>query len=101
MYIILSNTLFKLKRLDEAGFIIKKAIALKSDSYESYDFFGKILAEKGDSFAAIDSYKKAIKIKPNFIDAWHNIYRPLQVIKSQTSTIEKHLPDLDKNLSSK
>ena len=101
MYIFLSNILFELKRLDEAELMIKKVIALKSDFHESYNILGNILDEKGDSFAAIDSYKKAIKIKPNFIDAWHNIYHPLQVIKSQTSKIEKHLPDLDEKVSSK
>ena len=90
----------ELGRLEEAETSYKKAITLKPDYSDVHNNLGNFLIDKGESLAAIDSYKKAIKIKPDFVSAWHNIYRPLQVIKSQTSSIEKHLSDLDKVASS-
>ena len=47
------------------------------------------------------SYMKAITLKPDYSEAWNNIFFTLQAMKLQISSIEDHLPLLEEQVSSK
>ena len=51
--------------------------------------------------AALDSYKQALNIQPDFAEAWQSVFFPLQAIKLQTSSVEDHLPVLKEQVTSK
>ena len=97
----LGNLLKELGKLEEAEESYRQAIVLNSNFAEVYNNLGVLLYSKGELMQAIHNYKLAIKIKPEFTEFWYNIYFPLQVIKSQKSTIQEHLPLLDDQVSSK
>ena len=44
---------------------------------------GNALMEKGDLEVAIESYKQALKIKPDYAEVWNNLTFPLQAMKLQ------------------
>ncbi len=48
---------------------------LKSDVAEYYLWLGNSCAHKGLHYEAIDSYRKALELKPNNFVAFHNLYR--------------------------
>ena len=51
--------------------------------------------------AALDNFKKAINIKPDFAQAWYNIFFPLQAIKFQEPSVNDHFPLLGEQVTSK
>ena len=51
--------------------------------------------------AAIDSYKQALKIKPDYGSAWYNLLFPLQAMKLQTPDIEDLLSTINPKAGSK
>jgi len=60
---------------------------------------GTALKEKGELDAAIDSYKQAIKIKPDYADAYNNMGNVLKekgdvdaAIESYKKAINRHSP---------
>ena len=55
----------------------------------------------GNLVAAIDSFKQALIIQPDLVNAWNNVFFPLQAMKSQTSSIEDRLFLLDEKITSK
>ena len=52
---------------------------------------GNALRDKGALKSAIDSYKQALKIKPDYVGAWNNLTFPLQMTKLQVPSIEELL----------
>ena len=99
-HFFLGFTLKKQEKFEKAEASYKKAIELKPDFVEAHNNLGSTLFEyKSDLIASLDSYKKAINIKPDNIDTWHNLYTTLQTIKSQTSSIDKHLSSLGERVN--
>ncbi|MDB9834332.1 tetratricopeptide repeat protein, partial [Planktomarina temperata] len=56
---------------------------------DAHSNMGVALQDKGELDAAIDSFKQALKIKPDYAEAWNNITFPLQAIKSRVSSEEE------------
>ena len=90
-----------LGKIDEAEVYFAKALELNPDYTEAYNNLGIILYRLGKIDEAVASYKKAIKLQPDYAMPWKNIFFPLNVIKSQTSSAEDHLPLLDEQVTSK
>ena len=100
-YYNFGNLLKDIDRLDEAEASYKKAVELKPDYVAAHNNLGVILNNKGNLVAALDSYKQVLNIQPDYATAWQNIFFPLNIIKSQTSSAEDHLPLLDEQVTSK
>ena len=67
------NTLCSLGRLEEAIASYDKALEIKPDYYEAWNYRGIILCDYlGRYEEAIISFNKAIEIKPDCYEAWYN-----------------------------
>ena len=55
--------------VDEAVAILKTAIELYPKEANLYDSLGEFQLKKGDKAKALESYKKALEINPNFPNA--------------------------------
>ena len=97
----LGNTLFKLNKFDAAEKSYRKAIELRPDLSQAHFNLGNTLFEINKINDSAKSYKKAIELRPDYTLAWNSIFRPLQVIKSQTLAIEEYLPFLVEHINSK
>ena len=53
---------------------------------------GNVLQDQGRIKEAINFYNKAIAIKPDYGEAWTNLYFPLYALKTKISTNEKINP---------
>ena len=60
-----------------------------------------MLQELGRLKEAEASYRQAIVLKPDYAEAWNNIFFSLQAIKLQSSSLDDHLPLLDEQVNSK
>jgi tetratricopeptide (TPR) repeat protein len=60
-----------------------------------------MLQELGRLDEAEASYKKAIDLKPDYAEAWNNIFFSLQAIKLQSSSLEDRIPLFDEQTNSK
>ena len=100
-YFNLGNVSRKLNKFDDAEASFKKVIELKPDHAIALNNLGNILSYKGDLLASIRSFKQALNIRPDLNLAWHSIYRPLQMIKPQTKSINDYLLLLDEKVTSK
>ena len=68
-YIQLAKDRLKVKSFQEAKDYLLKAIQQNNLGAESYYLLGNIYHEKGKFTQAIEAYKKALSLKPNYTDA--------------------------------
>lgn len=64
------NTLYNLKRYEEALEAYKKAIKIKPDYAEAWKDKANTLSSLKQQKEALESYEKAIQIKPDYLEAW-------------------------------
>ena len=62
---------------------------------------GIALKEQGKLEEAIEAYNKALAIKPDYAEAYNNIYFPLQAIKTQISSEQELASYYPENKGSK
>ena len=77
--------LYEIGKLKESEAAHRQAILLKPEMLQAHNNLGIVLHVQGQTLDSINSFKKAIKLKPSLGSIWLNVYKPLQVIKSQNS----------------
>ena len=87
-------TLYKKKQFTKGEIKIKKLINVYSKSFFLYNLLGVFLNEQNKIEEAINSYKNAIKLKPDYSDAYYNlatIYKKTFRFKEAIQNYEKSL----------
>ncbi len=68
----LCATLIKLKKVEEAGDLIEKALTLDPENSELLLNKGILFSEKKRYSDALASYERSIELKPDYAEAWNN-----------------------------
>ena len=69
---ILGASAAQIGMLEEAANAFNKSLVIKPDA-ETFNNLGNVLSEQNNTDKAIEVYKKAIMLKPNFADAYYNL----------------------------
>jgi tetratricopeptide (TPR) repeat protein len=69
----LANTLFDLKRYDEAGSVYKRAFALETPSAHALNNMGVIEAYQHQYALSVETFRQAIRINPDLSQAHFNL----------------------------
>jgi tetratricopeptide (TPR) repeat protein len=87
--------------------LFSHAVAVTTDNYLAYNNLGYYLSNKGQTERAMENYKKALEIKPNYEDAHNNLGfclagqgKPLEAIEEYKKAlgINRHLTEAHNNL---
>ena len=90
-------TLYKKKQFTEGEIKIKKLIDVYSKSFFLYNLLGVFLNEQNKIEEAINSYKNAIKLKPDYSDAYYN----LATIYKKTFRFKEAIQNYEESLKRK
>ncbi|CAD6188370.1 unnamed protein product [Caenorhabditis auriculariae] len=71
--LLLSSIHFQLKNLDKSMKFSTLAIKANSTCAEAYSNLGNVFKERGQLAEALENYKHAVKLKPEFIDGYINL----------------------------
>ena len=77
---------FQINDMDRAEIYLKRAV----DSEQRPDFYfalGNTLRAKGNIDESIEAYLKAVALKPDYTDAWHEIIHNKKVTKDDKETL--------------
>jgi len=67
-----ANLLWKNGNIEGSIWLLKKSVEMTPDAY-SYNNLGTIYAKQRNLEIAIEYYKKATLLKPDYVDAWFNL----------------------------
>ena len=81
--------LFNLKKFEEVKKEINKQTSKFPNSSILNNILGAVLAEDNQLVLAIEQYKKSIKLKPNYAEAYNNLGVSLEKLNKYEEAIEK------------
>lgn len=64
---------FLSKDYERAASHFSAALELCPENYSIWNRYGAVLANQGESLAAISAYNKALELRPGYVRAWANI----------------------------
>ena len=95
--LLLSSIYFQMRKLDKSGFFCQLAIKQNPQMAEAYSNLGNVLKEKGQLTEAIENYKHALRIKPEFIDGYLNLAAAFVAAGHMESAISTYMIVLNNN----
>ncbi len=69
---ILGASAAQIGMLEEAAIAFNKSLMIKPDA-ETFNNLGNVLSDQNNTDKAIEVYKKALMLKPNFANAYYNL----------------------------
>ncbi len=87
VYINTGSALARLNRIDDAITCYKKALDMDPASPEAYNNLGVMMLHKQNYAAAVNYFKSAIKVKPDYASALANLQRLESLLNSKPATV--------------
>ena len=80
-FYLLGRACMTLGNFDEAREMIVQATRIKVDAAPYHTELGHLLAAKGELNAAVDAYRTAVELSPEFVDPLVNLGAALQLLR--------------------
>ncbi|VDD83022.1 unnamed protein product [Mesocestoides corti] len=95
--LLLSSIHFQCRRMDKSAYFSQMAIKQNPLMAEAYSNLGNVFKERGQLKEAIDNYRHALSIKPDFIDGYINLAAALVAIGDTESAVSAYATALQYN----
>ncbi len=95
--LLLSSIHFQCRRLDKSAYFSQLAIKQNPLMAEAYSNLGNVYKERGQLKEAIDNYRHALNIKPDFIDGYINLAAALVAAGATESAVSAYATALQCN----
>nr|VZI45789.1 unnamed protein product [Spirometra erinaceieuropaei] len=95
--LLLSSIHFQCRRLEKSAYFSQLAIKQNPLMAEAYSNLGNVLKERGQLKEAIDNYRHALNIKPDFIDGYINLAAALVAAGDTESAVSAYATALQCN----
>ncbi|VDP96331.1 unnamed protein product [Trichobilharzia regenti] len=95
--LLLSSIHFQCRRMDRSAYFSQLAIKQNPLMAEAYSNLGNVFKERGQLKEAIDNYRHALRIKPDFIDGYINLAAALVAAGDMESAVNAYATALQYN----
>lgn len=95
--LLLSSIHFQCRRLEKSAFYSQLAIKRNPLMAEAYSNLGNVFKERGQLKEAIENYRHALSIKPDFIDGYINLAAALVAYGDTESAVNAYATALQYN----
>uniref|UniRef100_A0A0R3WJH4 protein O-GlcNAc transferase n=1 Tax=Hydatigena taeniaeformis TaxID=6205 RepID=A0A0R3WJH4_HYDTA len=95
--LLLSSIHFQCRRMDKSAYFSQLAIKQNPLMAEAYSNLGNVFKERGQLKEAIDNYRHALNIKPDFIDGYINLAAALVAFGDTESAVSAYATALQYN----
>ncbi|XGW15493.1 hypothetical protein V3C99_001174 [Haemonchus contortus] len=95
--LLLSSIHFQLKNLEKSKQFSTMAIQANSQCAEAYSNLGNVFKERGELAEALENYKYAVRLKPDFIDGYINLAAALVAGGDLDQAVAAYLSALNYN----
>jgi protein O-GlcNAc transferase len=83
--------------MEDSAYFSREAIRVNPNLAEAYSNLGNVYKENGDVKQALEYYRYAVSLKPDFIDGYVNLAAALTSIQDFEGAIQAHLDALSIN----
>ncbi|KAA3670561.1 protein O-GlcNAc transferase, partial [Paragonimus westermani] len=95
--LLLSSIHFQCRRMERSAYFSQLAIKQNPLMAEAYSNLGNVFKERGQLKEAIDNYRHALSIKPDFIDGYINLAAALVAAGDMESAVNAYVTALQYN----
>lgn len=95
--LLLSSIHFQCRRMERSAYFSQLAIKQNPLMAEAYSNLGNVFKERGQLKEAIDNYRHALSIKPDFIDGYINLAAALVAAGDMESAVNAYATALRYN----
>ncbi|XP_041632493.1 UDP-N-acetylglucosamine--peptide N-acetylglucosaminyltransferase 110 kDa subunit isoform X2 [Drosophila kikkawai] len=95
--LLLSSIHFQCRRLDKSAQFSTLAIKQNPVLAEAYSNLGNVYKERGQLQEALDNYRRAVRLKPDFIDGYINLAAALVAARDMESAVQAYITALQYN----
>ncbi|KAL5288448.1 OGT family protein [Megaselia abdita] len=95
--LLLSSIHFQCRRLEKSAQFSTLAIKQNSLLAEAYSNLGNVYKERGQLQEALENYRHAVRLKPDFIDGYINLAAALVAARDMESAVQAYITALQYN----
>lgn len=95
--LLLSSIHFQCRRFDKSSHFSSLAIKQNPLLAEAYSNLGNVYKEKGQLKEALDNYRHAVRLKPDFIDGYINLAAALVAASDMEQAVQAYVSALQYN----
>ena len=95
--LLLSSIHFQCRRFDKSSHFSTLAIKQNPLLAEAYSNLGNVYKEKGQLQEALDNYRHAVRLKPDFIDGYINLAAALVAAADMEQAVQAYVSALQYN----
>ena len=95
--LLLSSIHFQCRRYDKSAHFSTLAIKQNPMLAEAYSNLGNVFKERGQLQEALDNYRHAVRLKPDFIDGYINLAAALVAAGDMEGAVQAYVSSLQYN----
>ena len=95
--LLLSSIHFQCRRLDKSAHFSTLAIKQNPLLAEAYSNLGNVYKERGQLQEALENYRHAVRLKPDFIDGYINLAAALVASRDMEQAVQAYVTALQYN----